>query len=134
MNAYYRQPFHPGSTFNATRPFTMNGVNYAAGDRVDTTGVPDRTLRALYEQRKIDYASVEPVVAPQAAPQAEAKPKPKAEKKAEQPVDDKPQYRVKQAGLGGFKVISPDGAPVGPGYKTHAEALVEAQRLNAATV
>jgi hypothetical protein len=40
-------------------------------------------------------------------------------------------HRVKQAGLGGFKVIAPSGEVIGQGWPTYAEALTEAQRLDA---
>jgi hypothetical protein len=40
-------------------------------------------------------------------------------------------HRVKQAGLGGFKVIAPSGEVIGQGWPTYAEALAEAERLDA---
>lgn len=153
MNApLYRQPFHPASDFVAAAPFTLNGKDLNWGDPVDTTGVDDRLLRALYEQRKIDYAEIRPVKASggkatveatvegtvqakvQATLEATLEGGPQAaDQKGHADTDKKiaPRYKVKHAGLGGWKVIDDKGVPVGAGHKTKALAEEAAAALNA---
>lgn len=149
-----RQPFHPASDFVAVRGFTLNSVELKEGDPVDTTGVEERVLRALYDQRKIDYPAIKPVKAQSQAtleakleatlegtlqatlePTLEGTPasgedtaKPKGHVSG---LKKKDGHSIKRAGFGGWKVIDPKGAPVGPGYKTEAEAQARADELNA---
>jgi hypothetical protein len=92
-----------------------------------------RLLELLYTQRRVEVIGPKEVL-PMAA-DAQAEPRKKAPAKKVEPeaaAADKPpmKYRVKQAGLGGFKVIGPNGAPVGEGHKTYALAEAEAERLS----
>lgn len=146
-----RQPFTTAADFVVVRSFTINGVSLAPGDAVPKDGVADRVLRNLYDQRKIDIAPAHSpaTAAPQRAAKADAAPrapKPRAEAQsapvapATAPVNPQitdavtqaPAYRVKHAGLGGFKVIDAKGVPVGKGFPTKAEAEAEIARLTEA--
>jgi hypothetical protein len=119
-----RLPFTTVAEFVVARPFDLNGKSLVPGVPMPRDGIDDRLLKNLYDQRKIEIGA-------QAAADVPTN-EPAVEKKAA----DKPatvgKYRVKQAGIGGFKVLDEAGAPIGPGFKTHAEALAEAERLNAA--
>lgn len=46
-------PYSPHAAFKALRVLTLNGLALRPGDPIDTTGVPERRLRFLYEQRMI---------------------------------------------------------------------------------
>lgn len=147
-----RLPFTTSADFTVVRPFTINGVSVAPGDAMPTAGVAERVLRNLYDQRKIDIAPTNSpaTAAPQRAPKADAAPRaPKPRPEAQSapvappmaPVNEQitdavtqapaPRYRVKHAGLGGFKVLDANGVPLGKGWPTKAEAEAEVARLTA---
>jgi hypothetical protein len=124
-----RPPFHPAGNFVCVRQFTLNGVDLRPGAIVNKVGVQERTLSKLYDAGKISYAPDQGPIVAETAPVA-ATPAPVAPtttEAKEAPVA--PAYRVKQAGLGGYKVIDASGQPLGKGYKTKAEAEAEIERL-----
>lgn len=138
-----RAPFTTSAEFVVVRSFILNGVSHAPGDKVVREGVNDRVLRNLYDQRKINIAPENSPAkpAPQRAakaqpaprapiPQPEAQSAPAAAPTAPQPPADSG-YRVKHAGLGGWKVIDAKGAPIGKGFPSKAEAEAEIARLTA---
>lgn len=135
-------PFTPLARFEVFLPFTIDAHTYAPGEILKSEGLTDTLLRQLYEQRKIgvvgpDYDRMEKSKAVQkSAPKADPEPiapaaQPKAEDAPSAPdtAPEAPSYRIKQAGLGGFKVIDAKGQPIGPGFKTKAEAEAEIARL-----
>lgn len=133
-----RHPFHPDGNFVAFKPFTLNGVSLSYGDPVNKEGVEPRLLRALYDQRKIDYGtvtakSVDGSNASDTAANADFAKSTYTDANIANGSANKKDghHKVKHAGLGGWKVIDPKGVPVGPGHKTKAEAQAEADRLNA---
>lgn len=126
-------PFTPGARYKVVRPpVTLDGHEFTYDDELPAD-VDLRLLELLYTQRKIEVIGPKEVL-PMAA-DAPAAPVKKAPAKKVEPAaaaDAPPlKYKVKQAGLGGFKVIAPNGAPVGEGHKTYDLALAEAQRLSA---
>ncbi|CAB5220386.1 hypothetical protein UFOVP233_63 [uncultured Caudovirales phage] len=141
-------PFTPFARFEVFLPFTIDAHTYAPGEILNSEGLTDTLLRQLYEQRKIgvvgpDYERLEKAKeAEKRAQKAEAaasapKPQPKAEAApsaapaAPEATTEAPAYRIKHAGLGGYKVIDAKGQPIGPGFKTKAEAEAEIARLTA---
>ena len=130
-------PFTPHAEFVVLQPFNIDGIDLTPGSPLPKNGLNHRLLRQLYEQRRIgvsgpDYSGL-PAAAPaprapaQEAPAAKAAPAPAAAQEA----PAMPAYRIKQAGLGGFKVVDAKGQPIGPGFKTKAEAEAEIARLTA---
>lgn len=128
-------PFTPHAEFAVLQPLTIDGIDLTPGSKLPKQGLNERLLRQLYEQRRIgvigpDYTGLFTPATPPArmAPEtpAVAPPAPPVE-----PTSTPPRYRVKQAGLGGFKVIDAKGQPIGPGFKTKAEAEAEIARLTA---
>ena len=93
MAALFREAFDPARKLIVHRYFTCGGRDYAPGDTFDTTSVPVRRLRLLFNQRSLVMEGEEPRritkppaplrfgrwkqtqdahTAPQAAPQAAA--------------------------------------------------------------
>lgn len=131
-------PFTPHAQFKVVQPFNIDGVDLTPGSVLPKANINNRLLRLLYEQRKIevvgpDYAGLPPAAAPApVVPSAPAAP-PQAPAPAPAPeAPSAPAYRVKQAGLGGFKVIDASGQPIGKGWPSKAEAEAEIARLTAA--
>lgn len=134
-------PFTPHAEFKVVQPFNIDGVDLTPGSIVPKANISHRLLRQLYEQRRIevvapDYAAAAaaapatPAPAPEAPPSAPVAPQaPSPTQAPEAPAV--PTYRVKQAGLGGFKVIDANGQPIGKGWPTKAEAEAEIARLTA---
>jgi len=131
-------PFTPHAEFEVLQPLNIDGVDLTPGSKLPKNGLNHRLLRQLYEQRRIgvagpDYSGLTAPArapaqeAPAAAPAAPAAPAPTAATEA----PATPAYRIKQAGLGGFKVIDAKGQPIGPGFKTKADAEAEIARLTA---
>lgn len=56
MSRYFRGDFKSKADgeFTASRSLTVSGIEYGAGDPFDKDSVSGRTLRLLYENRKID--------------------------------------------------------------------------------
>jgi hypothetical protein len=50
--------FDRSKDFVVSRPFRLRGIDLVAGDPLDKTMVTTRTLRQLYESRKIKVATV----------------------------------------------------------------------------
>jgi len=46
-------PIEPGSTFEANKSFTMQGVDYKRGDLVDTSRLPEYKIGQFLNQRLI---------------------------------------------------------------------------------
>lgn len=123
-------PFHPGETFKVVRVVTLNGTEYQPNEILNKDGVSDRLLRRLYEQRKIVVvASGAPVTPKKDKSASKAAPAKEAAPVATEKDDKRTRYWVKQAGIGGHKVISPKGEVL-QSYKDRDEALAEAERLN----
>lgn len=131
-----RPPFTPLATFRVVRPMTLGGANLAAGDAVPVGTVSVDRLRQLYDARKIEIIPVG--IVPTKAAAAAPAPEGTAALVGVAPVVDAPaaagsaapaRYRIKHAGMGGFKIIDVSGAPVGPGYKTKAEAEAKIAEL-----
>lgn len=146
-----RHPFSPlADLVVRRRGVTVNGVRKEVGDIIPAGTLRDRVAASFYENRLVDMAEVTPSPKPEATKGAKAARGAKAAEPApapETPPADgesipadggaKPTlneggHRVKQAGLGGFKVLSPAGEVIGQGWPTHAEAVAEALRLDAA--
>lgn len=134
-------PFTPHAQFKVLQPLNIDGIDLPPGSPLPKTGLNDRLLRQLYEQRRIgvvgpDYTGLPPAapVAPAPAQEAPSAPAVAPEAPAAPAAPEAPSapaYRVKQAGLGGFKVIDANGQPIGKGWPTKAEAEAEAARLMA---
>lgn len=150
-------PFTPHADFEVARPLTMNGRKYEPGDQLIKDAMSERLLRNLYDQRRITMIIPEPMAAakrhpldhdgdgrkggslprtagaqaPSQAPAATtpAEPAEVAPVAAPAAPAEAPRYRIKHAGLGGYKVIDASGAPVGKGHKTKEEAQAEIDRL-----
>jgi hypothetical protein len=107
----------------------------AQGEKPATA--PATPAKTVGRPRKAAAAPAAEGEKPAAAPATPAKTVGRPRKDAAAPATEgeKPatvpmRYRVKQAGLGGFKVLDEAGVPVGDGWPTHAEAMAEAVRLN----
>ena len=87
---YHRMPFSVSAELVARRPFTMQGRQYEAGDIVEKGGVTPRTLKLLYDQRKVEVQVDENGDAVLSKPKAETKEGPKPEKAAAPIKDEKP--------------------------------------------
>jgi hypothetical protein len=132
-------PFTPNAHFVVLMPLNIDGIDLPPGSPLPKSGLNDRLLRQLYEQRRIgvagpDYTGLPPAAPVAPAPVQEAPSAPVATPAATSAPDapTAPAYRVKQAGLGGFKVIDAKGQPIGKGWPTKAEAEAEIARLTAA--
>jgi hypothetical protein len=136
-------PFTPHAEFVVLTPFNIDGVDLTPGTTLPKAGLNSRLLRQLYEQRRIgvagpDYSGLPaPAVAPLLAPSPvddsqAAAPVTKAAAHPVDPTSTPPAYRIKQAGLGGFKVLDAKGQLIGQGHKTKAEAEAAIAALIAA--
>ncbi|CAB4122328.1 hypothetical protein UFOVP32_7 [uncultured Caudovirales phage] len=119
-------PFDLAAEFVAARPFLAGGVNFMPGSAIPKGTISERILRNLYSQRKVSMiqGTAQPVRKPVQA-------KPAAPVENPQETAEPGKYRVKQAGLGGFKVVDANGAPITPGFKTYDEAKAAMERLSA---
>lgn len=158
-----RQPFSTAAAYKAARRILINGKYYSPGDVVPGDAAPDRIMAALYDQRKIDMmplpASQEDIDtaleqlaeakakeaaasiqaqkdAPKPPSKPRAKPKPKpAPAATTEPENDLPGgWKVSRVGMGGWKVLNPDGIAVGESHPTEEEARAEATRLHGESV
>lgn len=112
---YWYTKVSRGQVFVARRQMSVGGRTFAAGERFDNSLVTDRTLRLLYEQRKIirvDDPEEDAVVVDPPAPE---------------PEPEEPEYSISHRGGGNWYLMKGDEKIDGPFTKDEAqEALDEA--------
>jgi len=127
-------PFNPQAEYHAVRALTLASREYKPGDKIDPTGLTERTMRNLHAARRIAEGRIVARIAPAAetdAPPLTGVSGSGGTSHAPSPAGTvKPRHVVKRAGLGGFKVIGPGGQIVGDSYPDHASALAAAKALN----
>ena len=112
MAVAQRTPFAPEFNFVVTRPVTVSGREYAAGDEFDKTNVDVRLLRLLYEQRRLD-AVIPSIILKKddgKRPAAAPPPKAKAAKTKTEPQPEKAavqRYRLEN-NFGSLKIMDGD--------------------------
>lgn len=54
MRQHHRLPFSPDYQFRATKPLTIDGVDYAPGSTLPPGALKPDRLRQLYDLRKVE--------------------------------------------------------------------------------
>jgi len=132
MSRYFRGDFRDKADgeFTASRPLTVSGVDYKAGDPFDKNSVSVRTLRLLYENRKIDAvdtASDQQEGTKERVEEEKAKPTPEtgtasAPAGNSEDIHDKRSAKVVKGKAGYFHVEDEAGKKVGKATRDEAEA------------
>lgn len=131
MSRYFRGDFRDKADgeFTASRSLTVSGVDYKAGDPFDKNSVSLRTLRLLYENRKIDAVDtasdqqegtkerVEEEKAKDVASKSENAPAGNSED-----IHDKRSAKVVKGKAGYFHVEDEAGKKIGKATRDEAEA------------
>lgn len=125
MGVRFPLPFSPDYEFAAAKPFTLNGIRYNPGEKIDKTGLSRPRLQAMYLGRQI--SPIIPITASVPAPHpAEEATQPVAD------VSDPPflppagsdrKLSVKHIGGGRYAVVA-DGKDILSTHASRAEAAV----------